>query len=555
MKLQPWLWRVGWLCGVALLIAGLVEHEIPAAGQAIGGGYGFRPVSPPGLSPNVSYINPGSSAIINGALLTNAVKFAVAPAEVNIPPGTYMIPTNTLPSVMAKSGIREYYHPGAIVACQTAGGDAAYFFDDQAGAVINFGVYGYGQFFFTNDVGDIFNFTTSGSKVDLEFHSAEAYSQGAIGVVGQGVEMRVAFRDHVKTTNYDTFYGTATSSKFYINSPGAWVEAGQDFIEFTGDFGTWGDSIINVGSVRAGLGQSAATHSMQLAGRQLVTIGRFEAYGNMPISSSPSAQTNAIIQNSVLAAFATNNHCLIGQRSAGDGFTSLLIRNSHLIGASNANIITLSNSAPATIIPLTLENCVLEPGWNSTNLANSKSGLQQLAIVGAFSATRPLGFDTNITILAQKRIVLASSTTPVASAGAAAFTNLQSFILTAAQLTNVNDAIEFTASGAWNNALGGTTQFLWTNTVVGTIFDTGAQTISNGTWTTKLRITRMGASLQLNDVSVSTASIGSAWQGTNRSPMTAQSMGAATVIRLVSQTPNNGQLTNNSWLVEYIPAQ
>lgn len=539
----------------AVLLAALQAFGAPLLVPSLGG-----------IVNNVTYINGSSgntsgSAIANGALLTNLVKNAPVPGLVIINSGFYMTPTNTLPSVMARSNMKQFWYPGARWANGTSGGDPSMMYDDYLAAsrITNFQVAGYGEFIYTNigGSGDIFHMETIGSSWDLEYQLAEAYGGSggsvSIGQLAGGQSMqRHRVGSYILTDTYDTFYAggnfaLGNSNKFFLDCP--LIITGQDLWEFY-DFSNWGDAIVNFGFAMRTNSLNFPT-IMQCGGRMLIKGQRIFSGGGGSVASAAGSKTNAVIEGCWIESESTNMVSTVGTSGNGYG-TDLLFRNCRFTGPAGVDPITVSNLASR----LTLENCTIDVGASATNAIRSKSGVQTVIINGPLSLNNKVVYpDTNLTVLASKRIVLASSVTPVASAGAAVFTNLQSYIVTASQLANNGDALEFTASGTWNNALGGTTQFLWTNTILGTVFDTGAQTISNGTWTTKLRITRMGAALQLNDVSVSTASVGSAWQGTNKSPLTAQTLSSATVIRLVSQTPNNGQLTNNNWLVEYIPAQ
>lgn len=512
-------------------------------------------VPPIALNANMTYVNAFSSnPSVNGGNLTNAMKAAAAiatgtaPVTVEVMPGTY-ITDNTFPSVMAASNIRQFWHPGAKWG---NGGSGSFMWDNQAGTVTNFGVYGYGEFFQTNSV-DLVNFTAANNNdFYFECFSMEVYgASAACFALAQGDRANIVIRDHAKTTNYDFAFGPgggAGLTKFYLQCP--FMDIGQDLFEF-GQVTNWGDFQVKVGVARVGVAPNTASSTL-IPGRAIVQVDRLELYNSETINSYPVNTTNGLLINTWIASHATN---VVPPISQFGGFTSILLRNCRITGPTNADPIALSNGAPATVIPLTLENCAIDVGWNATNAVRSKSGNQQVQINGTLTLSRQVPFDTNVTVWSQKAIPLASSTTPVASAGAGVFTNLQTFIVTPNQLTNLNDAILLTASGTWNTALGGTTQILWTNTATGTIFDTGAQAVTNGSWQTTLKITRSGVSQQINDAWVTMAGVGSAWQNTNKTTLTSASLGAGFAVRLVCNTANNGQVTNNNWLVQYLPAQ
>lgn len=332
------------------------------------------------------------TAIENGALLTNAVKNAPSGSTVFIHPGRYHTPTNTLPSVMLKTGVDQYWYPGAIWYSGTEGGETAYMFDDTGGAV-SCNIYGSGRFALTNDGAAIIGLTAA-STVHFEAASFDAKGDGAgVFTLEGGASLDIEWTDYAWTHAYDIGFGNGTSAKLRLRGSKAYPAG--DLVEFT-DFDNWGDCLISVDYLR----KTNTGSALQIGGRQLVQVKNADLWANSYVTSYPiNTGTNGIIYDSLLRAHPTNRIPVFFY-TPGASQSGLLLKNVSLYGPTNCDALTITNVAAN---PLVLENCAIYNGWGATNWVRGLTVPANVHIIGAL-ALRPVLPSNGVTMTVSGRI-------------------------------------------------------------------------------------------------------------------------------------------------------
>lgn len=342
-----------------------------------------------GLYKSVTYVNAtGTTAIINGRLLTNTIQNASASTLVVVGPGNYQF-TNTTPGVM-KDRVDVYWMPQSHLMVQGVTGEEASIINDSDGPV-TIRWFGHGWFSITNDLAYALNLSGGGSDVVVEYEILEAGGAGGTTsafTIGANTKLRLVGRDYTYTSTYDAGFGVGTGSKLHWTCPR--VYTGQDLFEFT-DFDNWGDCYINIDYA---LKTNSGT-AFQLGGRQIVRVGWYDMWANSYGLSFLSSSTNGYLFDSILAAHQTNTIPVIGAPAVpAMGRTDLWMKNCTVYGPTNADPISVSNGPNRSLV---LENCTIIPGWNATNWARALTIPASVDIRGFLDSNLREG--ANITIV------------------------------------------------------------------------------------------------------------------------------------------------------------
>lgn len=353
---------------------------------------------------NVIVVNPTANVLTNGILLTNAVKLAGTlasasrPMLVRIMPGTYGTPTNTLPSVMwAVDNVSTYWEPGSVWWSGTAGGDAAWMFDDQTAARTNCHVMGRGRFFITNDSINVF-YIDKESRVRFECLSmyvtdgvggnstASPFTWGSVTN-----DMDVVVHDYMQSDDYDAFYGAlAAGQRLRLKARN--VRALGDIFEFADDSPQWGNVILDIDRAEQ-TSTSGQASFLQMAGRVHARIGQIKVTSTVSAMAA-NGSTNGILEGAIIELPANGTRSVIQDNSGGSWHTGLWLRDCVLIGPTNVDALTLTNQAT---VPTILENTTIRPGWASTNWARGATP-SSVKIMGGFALDpyKPLGSQVTV---------------------------------------------------------------------------------------------------------------------------------------------------------------
>lgn len=346
---------------------------------------------------NIIYLNAtGSTAVINGRNLTNTVKNAPQGSLVIVGPGTYITPTNTIPSVMlSKDNVSTYWHAGASWGSGTVGGDSSFMFDDQAGSRTNCNVWGRGRFFYTNDGGNVV-YLENATKMHIQALSMFATDGNGLTTAspltwaGAACEINFDIADYLESQFYDAIYGDVSGGQKiygYVKE----IRAYGDLLELGNDSPAWGniDLKFDIGRQTVRIGQNSF---LTLGGRTRVRFNQiFVTATNSAIASS--GGTNGILEGAIISFPADGKVSPISAYSAVN--SGLHLRNVIIYGPTNVDIANITNTA---VNPLTLENCTFYSGFGSTNWIRGSTPSFVTILGGlALEPFKPLGAQVTLT--------------------------------------------------------------------------------------------------------------------------------------------------------------
>lgn len=343
-----------------------------------------------GLTKNITYVEATGTPVQNGIALTNAAKNITLPGLLVVGPGKYYTALIPSPSPFARSGLDSYWYPGASWGIGDGLDVIPTVFGGETAVTTN-AVYGYGEFYLTNDASFISYLDTAGSKLHFEANIVAVNGSGSSPFqMASGTEMNIRLYDHGYSYPYDFIWGNGANSKLYLEAPR--IFHGEDLVEF-GDFPSWGSCIVNIGYALRTNDNGSRTSAL-IGGRMMVSVQKWEICCDGSIAASSLAGTNALIQNSWIMAYETNKSSVLSSGSLPN--SSFYLKNVRLTGSTNLDPISVTNATTAP--PLTLENCNIDVGWAATNWARSGAGAQSVKILGSLSLSRPVPIDPLITI-------------------------------------------------------------------------------------------------------------------------------------------------------------
>lgn len=347
----------------------------------------------PSIFTNVVYLNAtGATAIINGTLLTNAMKTLPQFSMLHVGPGNYWNPTGTIPSMVAAADNRViYFSPGAKWIVGNANGDGAYMVDDIGGKVTNVVVAGYGTLISTNDIStaDLF-YTEAGSNIRIECDNALMYGGGSLYSWGGGVSnnVRLLVRD-TAVAGYDLIYGNGSDGTT-LDAEIGYAEANGDMLETTDDSPQWG--LIYVHIKRAKSRSVAQPSAAILSGRATLQVDDWEIARPAAFYSLSTTTNGLLIGGNWRWTGAITGgvvHPLVGSST-----TALKIKNANITWPGNFDPFYLTNG---TGTEFCLENVSLTIGSGPTNLARGLTP-SRMRIIGSLAVNRSLGLGPNITL-------------------------------------------------------------------------------------------------------------------------------------------------------------
>lgn len=308
-------------------------------------------------------------------------------------------------------------------------------------------------------------------------------------------------------------------------------------LELGGAVGTVDTNLVlwvDIDKVSGSNGWASITH-----GHLLGRVGHFEQNGAYTPLTPAILVTNISARVSLSGEYMAYPSTLL---THGGGLTEL---HSYLMQGTNNDPVLVTGSG------LTLNGVRLKTS-SGTNSIRAASG----QIVTASAVAAPGLFPhTNVTVLSAQRRVLGSSSTAVASAGLAA-TNMMVVHVPAHQLTNSGDRVQVQIVNRYSSTQAGANS---NSLVYGatTLLATGAQASSNCAFTITATIASIPGSPSLQSVTASLqwGGAGTPYLQTNVVLRAAEAIGVSTALRFVTHQPNNGGVTNENYLVEYVPNQ
>lgn len=366
-------------------------------------------------------VNATPNALTNGILLTNAVKYAGTLATsgrtilVHLTRGEYWTPTNTYPSVMmAVDNVSTYWEPGAkwYSGNVTAGSDAAHMWDDSAGKTTNVNIYGWGEFYLTNNSASVVSLE-SGSTMTVECQevfaseSASAVSGGAttFNFLTLPATFTANVRGTIHSVTYDTIYFNAIEGhKVNIKARKISSTFG-DILEAGGSAANWGDVVIEA-DVMERTATTGATYLstsyipqpsfMKIGGNVIIRAGSVNCYSTNGCIYAGSETNYGLLANAVIKVAGNARRGVIDDGSGtGNGHTGVWLKNCSLYGPTNMDVMNLTNQ---TTLPTILDNCTIYSGFGATNWVRgiTPSGV---VILGSLNLYPWKPVAANITIL------------------------------------------------------------------------------------------------------------------------------------------------------------
>ena len=375
----------GILAAVLLCVGHSVSHAASGTVPPTGGG---------GVTANIVYVNGGTGSDINsGALFTNALKAASSGFLLSMSRATYDIPESSMPLV--KNGVDQWWPPGSrMIVGRTNGAFAPIFSDENEVVVCN--IMGHLQLYASNETSIAFYLDKTGTKVHAEMDvlHVEGLSGDASAafLLGTGApELILTVRDYAKNNTYDLgFFDPSTGAKARVKISKAYFFG--DMVELNGDAPAWGNVDIDVDYAEQNAGSGHQSY-LQLAGRCKVRAGYLKV-GGLTATMVFNGSTNGLVHDSIIESPENAQWSLIQPQIPGGKATGGWLSRVTLIGGTNVDVLTLTNSAAS---PLELDNCTIRPGWGSTNWARGFTPAFIVAENLTIATAKPLG--SQITLL------------------------------------------------------------------------------------------------------------------------------------------------------------
>lgn len=347
----------------------------------------------PSIFTNVVYVNAtGATAVINGSLYTNALKNAPARSLLKMSKGEYDIPTNSMPLI--RNLIDQDWESGStLVIGRTNGPFAPIFSDENEIVVCN--ITGSLRLYASNETSIGFYLDRTGTKIiaDAEVVHIEGLvsDSSAVFLLGSGApELVLNVRDYARNNTYDlAYFSPATGAKARVKISKAYFQG--DAIELNDDAPEWGNVDIDIGYAEQNPGSPHQSY-LQMAGRCAVRVGYLKV-GGLTATMVFNGITNGLLHDSIIESQESAQWSLIQPQIPSGKATAGWLRNVTLIGGTNVDVLTITNSAAR---PLVLENVTVRPGWGSTNWARgftpSFISAENLTVASA----KPIGAQTTL---------------------------------------------------------------------------------------------------------------------------------------------------------------
>ena len=370
---------------------------------------------------NTIIVQATANALTNGILLTNAVKTAGTLATggrtilVHVTRGEYWTPTNTLPSVMmAVENVSTYWEPGAkwYSGKVTADSDTAYMWDDSAGKRTNVNIYGWGEFYLTNNSASVVSLE-AGSIMTVECQevfaseSDSASSGGAttFNFLTLPATFTANVRGTIHSVTYDAIYFNAIEGhKVNIKARKISSTFG-DILEASGSAANWGDVVIEAdvmertattGATYLGTSYVPQPSMMKIGGNIIIRAGSINCYSTNGSIYSGSLTNYGLLANAVIKVAGNSRRGVIDDGSATfTAQTGVWLKNCSLYGPTNLDVMNLTN---VTALPTILDNCTIYPGFAATNWARGYTPSKVL-ILGTLNVFPNLPAGPNITVV------------------------------------------------------------------------------------------------------------------------------------------------------------
>ncbi len=393
-------------------------------GSGTGGGG-----STTGLYYKVTYLNAtGSTQVINGALLTNALAAQEQFTHLVVGAGDYMMPEFPVPSpALATDNRIIEFRPGVNLRGGSTNSEAFFFFDDTAGKVTNVHVIGRANIFQTNAPGGSGSliYLENGSTLHFEhqdYYATNADSAFNMGGIGNNT---LYFTTHgrASTWTYDNGFFQAGITNRLIAFQNE-IESVGDIIEVGGTAREWGDVIFGYNRAWARKGASEQASIMQVGGRVIVKNGTLIVERTNASIFSTGASTNALIEGGQIIMPPDGVRGVVEDNSFGNGSpfsgtTALWLRNVYIQGATNVDAFSLTNG---TVNETILENVRLAAGWASTNAIRAATP-SKVRIVGNFEVSPYRPFGSGVTIVGTNLVSSMRNLGTLVNHGAAFFSN------------------------------------------------------------------------------------------------------------------------------------
>lgn len=370
---------------------------------------------------NTIVVNATANALTNGILLTNAVKYAGTLATggrtilVHVTRGEYWTPTNTVPSVMmAVDNVSTYWEPGAkwYSGKVTAGSDTAHMWDDSAGKTTNVNIYGWGEFYLTNNSASVVSLE-AGSTMTVECQEVFASESASAGSGGATtfnfLTLPATFTANVRGTihsvTYDAIYFNA-SEGHKVNIKARKISSTfGDILEAGGSAANWGDVVIEA-DVMERTATTGATYlstayipqpsMMKIGGNVIIRSGSVNCYSTNGCIYAGSETNYGLLANAVIKVAGNARRGVLDDGSAtGTAHTGVWLKNCSLYGPTNLDVMNLTNQ---TTLPTILDNCTIYSGFGSTNWARGITP-SSVVILGSLNLYPWKPVAANITIL------------------------------------------------------------------------------------------------------------------------------------------------------------
>lgn len=403
---------------VPLVLSG-TEMQLPQRLSQLNTNYAFTNANM--VFSNTIVVNATANALTNGILLTNAVKYAGTLATggrtilVHVTRGEYWTPTNTVPSVMmAVDNVSTYWEPGAkwYSGKVTAGSDTAHMWDDSAGKTTNVNIYGWGEFYLTNNSASVVSLE-SGSTMTVECQEVFASESASAGSGGATtfnfLTLPATFTANVRGTihsvTYDTIYFNA-SEGHKVNIKARKISSTfGDILEAGGSAANWGDVVIEA-DVMERTATTGATYlstayipqpsMMKIGGNVIIRSGSVNCYSTNGCIYAGSETNYGLLANAVIKVAGNARRGVLDDGSAtGTAHTGVWLKNCSLYGPTNLDVMNLTNQ---TTLPTILDNCTIYSGFGSTNWARGITP-SSVVILGSLNLYPWKPVAANITIL------------------------------------------------------------------------------------------------------------------------------------------------------------
>jgi len=392
---------------------------------------------------NIIVVQASTDALANGTALTNAVKTAGTLASASRPmlvwvtPGKYWTPTNTLPSVMmAVDNVSTYWEPGAVWMSgkSVSGSDTAFMWDDSAGKRTNVNVYGYGQFYLTNNNAAVVSLE-NGSR--MRFFAQDVYASDGTNGSGGGAstfnflttaaDFEAEVNDTIFCDTYDAFYFSAAEGhKVKIKARKIGSKFG-DILETTGSAANWGDVMIEAevmertattGETWLGNTYIPQPSFMKIGGKVSVKAKAINVYSTNGVIYSGSTTNYGLLSDAVVTVATNSWTGVIGDGSGtGSAQSGVYLKNVTINGPTGRDALLLTN---LSALPTILENVTINSGPGATNWARGVTPSKVL-ILGGLALNPYLPYAANITVVGTNTSVATDIRGTLAASGLATF--------------------------------------------------------------------------------------------------------------------------------------